>query len=72
MALLAAVVGTDAVSSEVGRTGTLKAGPVVVDVDVGVNVDVDVDVDVGPGHVAGPQLRSVAQQPPPRLGAQDR
>lgn len=66
-------------SPEVGRTGTLKAGLVVVvvvegDADlVEVDVEVEVDADVGPGHnAAGPQLRSVAQQPPPRLGAHDR
>lgn len=54
-----------ATALDVGRTGTTRFGSSEDD-------KVEMDALENGGHVEGPHSRSVGQQPPPRLGAQER
>lgn len=53
-----------ATALDVGRTGTTRFGSS--------EVNEEVDIVENGGHDEGPHSRSVAQQPPPRLEAQER
>ena len=53
---------TVAAALEVGRTGMIRL----------MSVEVDVAMEDNGGHETEPHARSVGQQPPPRLGSQDR
>jgi hypothetical protein len=57
------------VATEVGRTGAAAAGMSVVLVVVLVVGDKADEAEVG--QSLGPHARSVGQQPPPRVAAQD-
>lgn len=54
-----------AATLDVGRTGITRLGSVVM-------VEEEDDSPEDAGQEEGPQARSVGQQPPPRLGAQER